>query len=81
MAPANNVVSIPSPFIPLVGSLPDGMYETWEAFVDAGGYNITKAQAQTVKAWVKSLDPVWIADQVKFHKAIFLIRLQLAPSL
>jgi endonuclease III len=60
--------------------LPDGSYESWEAFVDAGGYKITRSQALMVKAWVKSLDPVWIAEQVKFHRAIDGMRSELEPS-
>jgi endonuclease III len=69
----------PAPTTSLV-PLPDGSYETWEGFVDAGGYDITKNQAQIVKAWVKSLDPVWISEQVKFHKAIFGMRSELDPT-
>jgi endonuclease III len=60
--------------------LPDGSYETWEAFVDAGGYSISKSEARSVKAWVKSLDPVWISEQVKFHKGIVAMRSELDPT-
>jgi hypothetical protein len=68
----------PNPSFPL--PLPDDKYENWEAFVDAGGYDITKNQAVMVKAWVKSLDPVWIAEQIQFHLAIQAMRSQLEPS-
>jgi endonuclease III len=63
-----------------LGPLPYGSYKTWEGLVDAGGYDITKNQAQIVKACVKSLDPVWISEQVKFHKAIFGMRSELDPT-
>jgi endonuclease III len=72
---------LPTPRTTITTTIPpDGSFETWEAFVDCGGYDITKIQAQTVKAWVKSIDPVWISDQVKFHKAIFRMRSELEPS-
>jgi endonuclease III len=78
--PTKATLPTPAATSSLLGPLPDGSYETWEAFVDAGGYDITRSQALTVKAWVKSLDPVWISEQVKFHKAIFSMRLELEPS-
>jgi endonuclease III len=60
--------------------LPDGSLDRWVAFVDAGGYGITVEQRTSVKAWVKSLDPAWIVEQVKFHKQISAMRSELDPS-
>lgn len=62
--------------VPLVLLPTDGKLETWEAFVDANGYDISKEQAKTVKAWVKvqSLDKVWITEQIKFFKQICRMR-------
>jgi endonuclease III len=78
--PTISPVPPPAPTTNTSSSLPDGSYEIWEAFVDAGGYEITRSQALMVKAWVKSLDPVWIAEQVKFHRAIHAMRSELEPS-
>jgi endonuclease III len=62
-------------------SLPiDNNTETWERFVDAKGYNITEDQKVLVKAWVRSLDKNWIAEEVKFFNVIHDMRSQLQPT-
>ena len=72
---ATPALSIPTLTLPL-----DGNYETWEAFVDKKGYDISLSQAKIIKTWVKHLDPRWIADQVKFFNVIRRMRSQLKPS-
>jgi hypothetical protein len=59
--------------------LPNGSFDSWEAFGGADGYCLSKPQWQSVRDWVrmKKRDEDFVAENVAFHRLIVTMKLEL----
>jgi endonuclease III len=70
------------PLPPPPPPLPNGSYESWEFYVDNGGYKLTTEERISVKSFVKikRSNPVAVAEGIKFHRLVKGMRAQLSNS-
>jgi hypothetical protein len=59
--------------------LPNGSYESWRAFGEAGGYSLSSPQWQDFCNWVgtKKRDGDFVADNVAFHRLVVAMKQEL----
>jgi hypothetical protein len=67
---------------PLPLPLPNGMYKSWEFFLDSGGYKLTIEERISAKRFGKNKqsNPVAVAEGIKFHRIVKGMRAQFGNS-